>query len=78
MEDGIENCHERSLQAANQVLLLFALQGTFLPSMVPIHPVVLEKKFVLHISHRVAMLTYVPRLVAILDFQSVQKVTTLG
>jgi hypothetical protein len=23
MEDGIENCHERSLQAANQVLLLF-------------------------------------------------------
>jgi hypothetical protein len=37
------------------------LQGTFLPSMVPIHPVVLEKKFVLHISHRVAMLNYVPR-----------------
>jgi hypothetical protein len=29
--------------------------------MVPIHPVVLEKKFVLHISHRVAILTYVPR-----------------
>jgi hypothetical protein len=29
--------------------------------MVPIHPVVLEKKFVLHISHRVAMLNYVPR-----------------
>jgi hypothetical protein len=26
--------------------------------MVPIHPVVLEKKFVLHISHRVAMLNY--------------------
>jgi hypothetical protein len=25
MEDGIENCHERSLQAANQVLLLFGL-----------------------------------------------------
>jgi len=23
MEDGIENCHEGSLQAANQVLLLF-------------------------------------------------------
>jgi hypothetical protein len=23
MEDGIENCHERSLQAANQVLLHF-------------------------------------------------------
>jgi hypothetical protein len=23
MKDGIENCHERSLQAANQVLLLF-------------------------------------------------------
>jgi hypothetical protein len=23
MEDGIENCHEWSLQAANQVLLLF-------------------------------------------------------
>ena len=23
MEDEIENCHERSLQAANQVLLLF-------------------------------------------------------
>jgi hypothetical protein len=37
------------------------LQGTFLQSMVPIHPVVLEKKFVLHISHSVAMLTYVPR-----------------
>jgi hypothetical protein len=37
------------------------LAGTFLPSMVPIHPVVLEKKFVLHISHRVAMLNYVPR-----------------
>ena len=36
------------------------LQGTFLPSMVPIHPMVLEKKFVLHISHRVTMLTYVP------------------
>jgi hypothetical protein len=32
----------------------------FLPSMVPIRPVVLEKKLVLHISHRVAMLTYVP------------------
>jgi hypothetical protein len=32
--------------------------GGFL--MVPIHPVVLEKKFVLHISHWVAMLTYVP------------------
>jgi hypothetical protein len=31
------------------------------PSMVPIHPVVLEKEFVLHISHRVAMLNYVPR-----------------
>jgi branched-subunit amino acid transport protein AzlD len=29
--------------------------------MVPIHPVVLEKKFVLHISHWVAMLTYVHR-----------------
>jgi hypothetical protein len=29
--------------------------------MVPIHQVVLEKKFVLHISHRVAMLNYVPR-----------------
>jgi hypothetical protein len=28
--------------------------------MVPIHPVVLEKKFALHISHWVAMLTYVP------------------
>jgi hypothetical protein len=28
--------------------------------MVPIHPVVLEKKFVLHISHGVAMLNYVP------------------
>jgi hypothetical protein len=27
--------------------------------MVPIHPVVLEKKFVLNISHRVAMLNYV-------------------
>jgi hypothetical protein len=26
--------------------------------MVPIHPVVLEKKFVLHISHRVVMLNY--------------------
>jgi hypothetical protein len=51
------------------------LQGTFLPSMVPIHPVVLENKFVLHISHRVAMLNYFLR---ILDFQSVQKVTTLG
>ena len=25
MEDGIENCHEWSLQAANQVLLLFGL-----------------------------------------------------
>jgi hypothetical protein len=37
------------------------LSGTFLPSMVPIHPVVLEKNFVLHISHRVAMLNYVPR-----------------
>jgi hypothetical protein len=24
-EDGIENCHELSLQAANQVLLLFGL-----------------------------------------------------
>jgi hypothetical protein len=23
MEDGIENCHESSLQAANQVLLFF-------------------------------------------------------
>ena len=23
MEDGIENCHEGSLQAANQVLLIF-------------------------------------------------------
>jgi hypothetical protein len=23
MEDGIENCHEGSLQSANQVLLLF-------------------------------------------------------
>jgi hypothetical protein len=33
----------------------------FLPSMVPIHPMVLEKKFILHISHRVAMLNYVPR-----------------
>jgi hypothetical protein len=31
------------------------LQGTFLPSRVPIHPVVLENKFVLHISHRVAV-----------------------
>ena len=31
------------------------LQGTFLPSMVPIHPVVLEKKLVLHISHGVAV-----------------------
>jgi hypothetical protein len=40
--------------------LIRTLQGTFLPSMVPIHPVVLEKKFVLHISHRVAMLNYVP------------------
>jgi hypothetical protein len=30
--------------------------------MVPIHPMVLEKKFVLHISHRVAMLNYVPRI----------------
>jgi hypothetical protein len=28
--------------------------------MVPFHPVVLEKKFVLHISHRGAMLNYVP------------------
>jgi hypothetical protein len=37
------------------------MSGTFLPSMVPIHPMVLEKKFVLHISHRVAMLNYVPR-----------------
>jgi hypothetical protein len=27
--------------------------------MVPIHPMVLEKKFVLHISHRVSMLNYV-------------------
>jgi hypothetical protein len=45
--------------------------------MVPIHPVVLEK-FVLHISHRVTMLNYVPLLVAILDFQLVQKATTLG
>jgi hypothetical protein len=40
--------------------LIRTLQGTFLSSMVPIHPVVLEKKFVLHISHWVAMLTYVP------------------
>jgi hypothetical protein len=46
--------------------------------MVPIHPVVLEKKFVLHISHRVAKFKLCPSLVAILDFQSVQKVTTLG
>jgi hypothetical protein len=46
--------------------------------MVPIHPVVLEKKFVLHISHRVAILNYVPPQVAILDFESVKKVTTLG
>jgi hypothetical protein len=28
--------------------------------MVPIHPVVLEKKFVLHISHRVAILIMFP------------------
>jgi hypothetical protein len=28
--------------------------------MVPIHPVVLEKKFVLHISHKVAMLNMSP------------------
>jgi hypothetical protein len=32
--------------------LIRTLSGTFLPSMVPIHPVVLEKKFVLHIFHR--------------------------
>jgi hypothetical protein len=37
------------------------LARNILPSMIPIHPVVLEKKFVLHISHGVAMLTYVPR-----------------
>jgi putative effector of murein hydrolase LrgA (UPF0299 family) len=36
------------------------LAKKFLPSMSPIHPVVLEKKIVLHISHRVAMLNYVP------------------
>jgi hypothetical protein len=41
--------------------LIRTLSGTFLPRMVPIHPVVLEKKFVLHISHRVAMLNYVPQ-----------------
>jgi hypothetical protein len=41
-------------------------------------PVVLEKKFVLHISHWVAMLTYVPRWWPSWDFQSVQKVATLG
>jgi hypothetical protein len=29
--------------------------------MVPIHPMILEKKFVLHISNRVAMLNYIPR-----------------
>jgi hypothetical protein len=35
---------------------------TFVPISHPtIHPVVLEKQFVLHISHRVAMLNYVPR-----------------
>jgi hypothetical protein len=45
--------------------------------MVPIHPVVLEKKFVLHISHRVAV-KLCPPLVAILDFQLVQRETTLG
>jgi hypothetical protein len=48
----------------NDLLLRYymedTLSWTFLPSMVPIHPVVLEKKFVLHISHRVAMLNYVP------------------
>jgi hypothetical protein len=38
--------------------LIRTLQGTFLPRMVPIHPVVLEKKFILHISHRVAMLKF--------------------
>jgi hypothetical protein len=37
------------------------LARKFLPSIVPIHPVVLEKKFVLHISLRVAMLNYVLR-----------------
>ena len=52
MEDG---------RNKKQQHLIRTLQGTFLPSMVPIHPVVLEKKFVLHISHWVAMLTYVPR-----------------
>jgi hypothetical protein len=45
--------------------------------MVPIHPVVLEKKFVLHISHRVAMLNYIPA-GGHLGFQSDQKVKTLG
>jgi hypothetical protein len=54
------------------------LAGTFLPSMVPFHPGVLEKKFVLNISHRVANVKLCPPLVAILDFQSIQKVTTLG
>ena len=53
------------------------LARKFLPSIVPIHPVVLEKKFVLHISHRVTV-NLCPPLVAILDFHSVQKVTTPG
>ena len=45
---------------SEQQQLIRTLSATFLPSMVPIHQV-LEKKFVLHISHRVAMLNYVPR-----------------
>jgi hypothetical protein len=54
------NFFSRTIGWIGTILGRDALQGTFLPSMVPIHPVVLEKKFVLHISHRVAMLNYVP------------------
>jgi hypothetical protein len=48
-------------RSEQQQQLIRTLSGTFLPSMVPIHQVVLEKKFVLHISHKVAMLNYFPR-----------------
>ena len=41
--------------------LIRTVSWIFLQCMVPIHPVVLEKKLVLHISHRLAMLNYVPR-----------------
>ncbi|NYT47273.1 MAG: hypothetical protein H0A75_06525 [Candidatus Methanofishera endochildressiae] len=42
-----------------------------------IHPVVLEKKFDLHISHRISYVKLYSTLAAILDFNR-SKVTTLG